>query len=494
MAKVRKPHGPFERVRIPYEPHPGQVVFHRSMAKTRVLACGRRWGKDMGCVMELLRLCLQLRDRNAAKPLLVPTVHAWIIGPSYPMVTQLWRELLERIPRVLWAKPPNQTTRTLELSGGIVIEVRSAESFGGPGKDVGLVGVGLDVLVVTEASKIREEVWSRALLPTLTSPGRAGLALVNGTPRGYDHWFHRLYAAGQNPERKGEVESWNWPTAMVGADGRMVRHAMGNPHVDLAELERVRMEMPERYFRQEILAEFLSDGGAVFRTVERCLGGVLDAPRAGDAYHAGIDLAKFSDWTVVVVMDEANRVVAFERWRRVDWEIQKRRIKEILERYNSAAARVDATGVGDPVVEALQREGLQVEGVVLTGPAKRELIDALIVAMESVPPGVTIPQKGCEVLVGELKAYEYKLSSAGNVRTNAPEGEHDDCVVALALANRPVAAAGETGEPLVEFSRYEFGFDGAGRFVEGEGDSDPRDQYTENGTRISWNDLKGFYR
>jgi hypothetical protein len=38
------------------------------------------------------------------------------------------------------------------------------------------------------------------------------------------------------------------------------------------------------------------------------------------------------------------------------------------------------------------------------------------------------------VLQNELKAYTYELTSGGNVRYGAPEGLHDDAVIALALA------------------------------------------------------------
>ena len=37
-------------------------------------------------------------------------------------------------------------------------------------------------------------------------------------------------------------------------------------------------------------------------------------------------------------------------------------------------------------------------------------------------------------LVEELEAFEYSISDAGNVKSSAPSGQHDDTVVALALA------------------------------------------------------------
>ena len=38
-------------------------------------------------------------------------------------------------------------------------------------------------------------------------------------------------------------------------------------------------------------------------------------------------------------------------------------------------------------------------------------------------------------LVDELMQYEYEIMPSGNITYNAPGGYHNDCVIALALAN-----------------------------------------------------------
>jgi hypothetical protein len=35
--------------------------------------------------------------------------------------------------------------------------------------------------------------------------------------------------------------------------------------------------------------------------------------------------------------------------------------------------------------------------------------------------------------IDELEAFEYSVTEQGNVRTSAPSGLHDDCVIALGL-------------------------------------------------------------
>jgi hypothetical protein len=40
-----------------------------------------------------------------------------------------------------------------------------------------------------------------------------------------------------------------------------------------------------------------------------------------------------------------------------------------------------------------------------------------------------------DVLTNEMKRYEYQIGPSGGITYSAPSGYHDDCVMALALAN-----------------------------------------------------------
>ena len=40
-----------------------------------------------------------------------------------------------------------------------------------------------------------------------------------------------------------------------------------------------------------------------------------------------------------------------------------------------------------------------------------------------------------EILTNEMKRYEYQIMPSGGISYGAPAGFHDDCVMALALAN-----------------------------------------------------------
>lgn len=430
MKETKKSSNPNRlEIQLAYKPHAGQKLFHASKAKIRILACGRRWGKDRACVMEIVRLYPSLLARSRDDKTLIPRVHIWCVGPTYALTDQFWRELKALVPKEIRVGEPNESRREMNLIGGGLIEVKSADE---PER---LVSVGLDLLVVTEAAIIDASAWQESLVPALASPSRAGLAILNGTPKGMN-WFHSLWMQSSDPT--SGIEAWNWPThaSLEGSfeEGKLIPHPMGNPYMNLEDLEHDRRQMPERAFRQEFLGEWIASGGSVFQNVDRCIQGALEAPRHGERYYFGLDLGRKEDFTVLIVVNSDNHVVEFKRWRRLDWSVQKDLIAGVVRSYG-AKGRMDATGLGDVIFNDLERMGIEVEPVVFTAPAKKKLIDDLIVTMEQNPPGITFPP--IRELVGELKAFEYSETVAGNVRLLAPVGHHDDCVTALALANQP---------------------------------------------------------
>jgi hypothetical protein len=138
-----------------------------------------------------------------------------------------------------------------------------------------------------------------------------------------------------------------------------------------------------------------------------------------------VDLAKSVDWTVAIALDRYGRVCRFERFQK-PWNATIDAIDALVGR---TPALIDSTGVGDPVLEALQRKRADVyEGFKFTGPSKQQLMEGLAVAIQQQQIG--FPEG---VIVNELEGFEYVYSRTG-VKYSAPDGLHDDCVMALGLA------------------------------------------------------------
>lgn len=85
----------------------------------------------------------------------------------------------------------------------------------------------------------------------------------------------------------------------------------------------------------------------------------------------GWDLAKSLDWTVGLALDADSVVCRVERFQR-SWEDT---IDTIRRMTGSKPALVDSTGVGDPVVERLQRFGPWFEGFRFSAPSKQQLME-----------------------------------------------------------------------------------------------------------------------
>ena len=193
--------------------------------------------------------------------------------------------------------------------------------------------------------------------------------------------------------------------------------------MDAGEIADARADLPEHVFEQEFLGIPADDGGNPFGidAIRSCVTGEL----SGCAPHSfGIDLAKSVDWTVVCGLDEAGCVCTLDRFQS-DWGATRERI---LATVNGWRALVDSTGVGDPIVEDMQRIRSQIEGFKFTSSSKQQLMEGLAVAIQR--QEIRIPEGW---LVNELESFEYEYTRTG-VKYNAPQGLHDDGVCALALA------------------------------------------------------------
>lgn len=305
----------------------------------------------------------------------------------------------------------NKTERRIEVVGGGSIEFWTLQDPDS-GRSRKYKRVAID-----EAAKARylEPAWNEAIRATLTD--WKGDADFYSTPKGRD-FFWKLYTRGQDPLQP-EYQSWQLPTVQ-------------NPWIDPSEVEAARLELPERIFRQEYLAEFLEDAGGVFRCVAEAIdrGRAMPEPRRPvGAYTLGLDLARLVDFTIITVLDPLGRQVYFERIQRMSWERQIAAAAAAAERYGATIV-ADATGLGDPVVEMLKKSWPKVVPYELNVASKPAIIDGLAMALEQGKIRLMdIPEQEAE-----LVAYEYQMTRGRTWKTEAPEGMHDDTVIALALA------------------------------------------------------------
>lgn len=247
---------------------------------------------------------------------------------------------------------------------------------------------------------------------------------MQGDETSFDHLS--AFSTDEIQEDFGLTEAVTWDNADV------------LPKDFLESLLKLKEIDPQKYARFVMNDWDIEAEGLAFSAdlIEACIGGELADPILGHEYILGSDFAKHSDWWVVIVADkQTGQVVFFDRFQKESWGLMKGKTVATAKRYNNAEVIPDSTGIGDPITEDLERAGCRIykdgnrPGYVFTPKSKEQLIENLIITMTN--RGIKYPR--IPELIGELKEFERTESNAGNIRYSAPQGKHDDCVIALAL-------------------------------------------------------------
>ncbi len=380
---------------------PWQRQVKDECARFNVLSVGRRAGKTY--------LCQDLAEGPALEGLPV----AWY-SPTYKDMLEVWRDVKHRLYPV--TERVSVQDRRLELDSGGVIEFWSLDN-----RDAGR-GRKYARAIIDEAAMIPRlmEVFSLVIRPTLID--YTGDAWFPSTPRGLND-FWNMYRMGQDPT-EAEWYCYSAPSSV-------------NPKLPAGELEAARRTMTDLRYRQEILAEFVDMVGAVFRNVDECATATVEGPQEGRRYIAGCDLAISGDYTVVTVLDVTDPAapcqVFLDRWTGIPWQQQLDRIVGVCDAYNVDLIEVDRTGMGDMPYDELcaRMPRRQVWGVAFNAGNKQGMVQGLALSLER----GTLRILPDPVQVGELKAYEADRRPSGAFTYSAPDGQHDDTVSALMLAN-----------------------------------------------------------
>ena len=382
------------KIIVKANPHPGQLEVHNFDARFKVLAAGRRWGKTRLGV----HACLEVAANGG---------RAWWVAPNYKMSEVGWRPL--RRMGVKIGAEVRKVDRQIMLPNGGGVTVRSADN-----SDT-LRGEGLDYIVLDECAFISEDAWTEALRPALSD--RQGGAMFISTPK-RRNWFFRAYQRGLTPG--GEWQSWQFPTS-------------NNPYIDEKEILAASETLPADIFKQEYMAEFLEGEGQVFRNIKACMGAPDTTPdkHKGHNIVVGVDWAKQKDYTAISVgcLDCMQEVVK-DRFNKIDFHFQRDRIKALCEKWQVTFGLVETNSIGEPNLEELQRDGFPQKGFAPTEQSKPPLIENLALVLEKEEWQFISD----DVWTGELEAYERKVSgTTGRSSYSAPEGVHDDTVIARAL-------------------------------------------------------------
>lgn len=354
-----------------------------STARFIVVMCGRRFGKSELCQVKIITEAL--RGKKVA-----------YITPTYNLAKRFFSKLVKRLPF-----QNNKTDLIIEFPTEGSIEFFTGERLDN------LRGRKFHLVVIDEASYINdlETGWLNSIRPTLTD--NEGGAVFLSTPRGKNYFYSLFLKAQTDP-------AW--------AAFKFTTY--DNPYISKEEIDDARRELPAPVFNQEYLADPMENASNPFG-IEHIRAGIAPLSTKGAAFY-GIDLAKSTDYTVIIGLDINGQVAYFDRFQK-DWQQTR---ETILRLDRLRPVYIDSTGVGDAITEDLQRSFPNMVGYKYTSTTKQQLMELLATKIHT--RAIKFPEG---MITAELEIFEFQFTGTG-VKYSAPPGFHDDCVNALALAVR----------------------------------------------------------
>lgn len=434
----------YKKVTIPYSPHTAQQIILNSPARFKLMCCGNRFGKDLHAIGEGVLKFIEMENENRSIDV-NPPVLWWIVSPSMTYARQNWRDLKKLFPKEL-VYNISISNLTIETINGGIIEVHSADD------PESLVGVGLDIVTITEAARVREFeiVWAN-LRQRLDSPGRGpngqgGIALINSTPKGRTGFSTLLKmgekgSANYSPEYETfRFTTWDNPFMAAKRYKIVGKNALGE---DITFEDSIRMSMSEARYRQDYLAEELAELNSVFPNYEKVMvkpppecktdeqkeefWKEWEKPDPFETYTCGYDPGKTIDGAPLWIRDSKGKVVKIIEMQRLSWDAQWDKIAFYSRLYNGAVCNFGKTGLGETIASQLEKRGVKCNPINEQGRNKEKLVESLAVVVEQQYCKIPWSQK----VDSQFKDYISITRDTGSTKySNATDGEHDDHVSA----------------------------------------------------------------
>jgi hypothetical protein len=304
-----------------------------------------------------------------------------------------------------------------------------AEVIALPGSEETIRGVeAVHLLIIDEAALVSEDLFN-AVYPMLASTD--GRCVAMSTARGARGWFWREFI-GSDPEWHRTKITWR-----------------DIPRFTKAFIDRVRRRFGPVMFAQEFECEFVGDGSVFRKIAEAAIAEPQTKPIEGHEYLISIDWGKLADWTVLAVWDATlGDIVHLDRFQQIDYTVQLGRLHALCERFGPMALAPERNSVGDVVIEQIARAAWAPPLILpftTTNASKALAVEAFALALES----GEVRFIDDPILTGELHAFEGTRLPSGLIRYGAPEGMHDDCVMAAVIGYHVLAGGMDGPETVV---------------------------------------------
>jgi hypothetical protein len=415
----------------------------RDLSPRQVAVCGRGWGKSL--VFSRKNLWLVFTRPKLESLIISSTQRQSMIMFDYCYFTvnanPLMREMIQR---------PGTTRTTIRLRpplGGRIVALPCSKDK--------LRGYHPDWVFCDEASVIPSDMITGEIMMMLTKPN-AGL-VMSGTPMAFEHVFRRAfldrkrYSVHHYPSYSSPLVSRQqldeWKEVMTREEWER-------------EVEGIWTETTHTFFPMDLIVACVDPSlgdpdspNAYIEDIEKA-----HPEQLKPAYYAGLDLGKQVDYSVLVVVQKSEegevRLVHKRQFPLgTDYPQVVGYVARAAQIFNLEGLHVDKSGIGDAVVDELNRICIRaVEGVFFTEVEKENMLNNLKLLMQKRLLKILGDDAALIAQINEQQ-YEYLQPKTAQERIHLkfwhPQSRHDDQLMALALACNAATHAPPPGKGAV---------------------------------------------
>lgn len=401
--------------------HPTQSVVARDRHRFRVINAGRRWGKSTLVAWEMFAIAVS--NDNARVPYYAPT--------RDDARDIMWKPLKD-ICGDLIVGEPNESRLEINVrnkfGGTSLIVLYGWEAVQERGKGVGVKNNHIFFDEVSKYKNFRFG-WEEILRPTLID--LKGGATFISTPNGFNHFYDLTLMEGQDSDYKYFHFT-----------------SIDNPFLPPEELDKMRVEMTEDRFAQEVMGEFRKKEGLVYKEFSRSQHVINELPQGLEVLYTlgGVDWGFTHPAAVITIKKDydSNYYICDEFYEsghtedEVADEVVARKFNKVF------ADPENASGIA-----ALKKRGVSTRTVIKNSGS---IVSGIQKVRDLLKQNRLKVVSNCINVIQEFESYSYP-DDKGKIARELPEKEGDDAMDAIRYVIMTDTDSPSAGRPAVHYSK-----------------------------------------
>ena len=379
---------------------PKQNEIAKDNTRFRVCCCGRRFGKTILAIEEMIGVAIAGKGRKLA-----------YVAPTFQAARDIaWDHLKARCSPIATDVNESQLKISIKTQegGSSSIVLKSWDAI------ETLRGQKFHFLVLDEVAMYRNfwSGWQEVLRPTLTDT--KGGAMFISSPKGFNHFYDLYNLQSTEPTFK----SFHATT-------------YDNPFIDPNEIEEARRALTEDRFYQEYMADFRKQEGLVYKEFNRKqhVTDQLPDEKSVVEYVAGVDFGYTNPAAVIHVKKDMRGMY----WVVGEWYERGRtdaQIGDYVKSCNFNSVYADPENPG--AIRELNLRGVNVREVNKNGGTGTSSVIAGVQKVRELMKQQRIKiHSSCHNLIAELEMYSYPDAKDGLALKEMPVKENDHALDAL---------------------------------------------------------------